>query len=138
MLSAALSSATQHAMPPEFGRKWGTEWLNTRFLLPTLPYAGYNVKLYIYLLSIISIIYYLYLLSISSIYLLSWTGISTNQLICNYLKDKRRQFYSNNTQENTRPQSLLHYSVKVVRYCVIYIINRIIFNYGSQVKYFFL
>ena len=23
--SAALSSATQHAMPPEFGRKWGTE-----------------------------------------------------------------------------------------------------------------
>ena len=35
-LSAALSSATQHAMPPEFGRKWGTEWLNTRFPLPTL------------------------------------------------------------------------------------------------------
>ena len=29
--SAALSSATQHAMPPEFGRKWGTECLNTRF-----------------------------------------------------------------------------------------------------------
>ena len=34
--SAALSSATQHAMPPEFGRKWGTECLNTRFPLPTL------------------------------------------------------------------------------------------------------
>ena len=28
-LSAALSSATQHAMPPEFGRKWGTECLMT-------------------------------------------------------------------------------------------------------------
>ena len=25
-LSAVLSSATQHAMPPEFGRKWGTEY----------------------------------------------------------------------------------------------------------------
>ena len=33
--SAALSSATQHAMPPEYGRKWGT-CLNTRFPLPTL------------------------------------------------------------------------------------------------------
>ena len=30
--SAALSSATQHVMPPEFGGKWGTECLNTRFL----------------------------------------------------------------------------------------------------------
>ena len=30
-LSAALSSATHHAMPPEFGRKCGTECLNTRF-----------------------------------------------------------------------------------------------------------
>ena len=29
--SAVLSSATQHVMPPEFGRKWGTECLNTRF-----------------------------------------------------------------------------------------------------------
>ena len=44
-LSAALSYATQHAMPPEFGRKWGTEYLNTRFPLPTLLYAGYSVKL---------------------------------------------------------------------------------------------
>ena len=43
--SAALSSATQHAMPPEFGRKWGTECLNTRFPLPTLLRAGYSVKL---------------------------------------------------------------------------------------------
>ena len=36
-----MSSATQHAMPPEFGRKWGTEYLNTRFPLPTLLCAGY-------------------------------------------------------------------------------------------------
>ena len=43
--SAALSSATQHAIPPEFGRKWGTECLNTRFPLPTLLCAGYSVKL---------------------------------------------------------------------------------------------
>ena len=44
-LSAALSLAIQHAMPPEFGRKWGTECLNTRFPLPTLLCAGYSVKL---------------------------------------------------------------------------------------------
>ena len=41
-LSAMLSSATQHAMPPEFGRKWGTECLNRRFPLPTLLCAGYS------------------------------------------------------------------------------------------------
>ena len=35
-LNAALSSATQHTMPPEFIRKWGTECLNTRFPLPGL------------------------------------------------------------------------------------------------------
>ena len=34
--SAALSSATQHAMPPEIGRKWGTECLNTRFPYPAV------------------------------------------------------------------------------------------------------
>ena len=44
-ISAALSSATQHAMPPEFDRKWETECLNTRFLLPILLCAGYSVKL---------------------------------------------------------------------------------------------
>ena len=44
-LSAALCSVAQHAMPPEFGRKWGTECLNTRFPLPTLLCAGYSVKL---------------------------------------------------------------------------------------------
>ena len=44
-LSAALSSATQHAMPPEIFKKWGTTGLNTRFPLPTLMCAGYSVKL---------------------------------------------------------------------------------------------
>ena len=43
--SAALSSATQHAMPPKYGRKWGTECLNTRFPLPPLQCAGYSVKI---------------------------------------------------------------------------------------------
>ena len=43
--SAALSSATQHAMPPEIGEKWETEYLNTRLPLPTLLCAGYSVKL---------------------------------------------------------------------------------------------
>ena len=43
--SAALCSATQHAMPPELGGKWGTECHNTRFPLPTLLCAEYNVKL---------------------------------------------------------------------------------------------
>ena len=48
----ALSSATQHAMPPEFSKQWKkkrtmtkTEWLNIKFLLPTLLCAGYNVML---------------------------------------------------------------------------------------------
>ena len=43
--SSALSSATQHAMPPVFGGKWGTEFLNTRFPLPNLLCAGYSEKL---------------------------------------------------------------------------------------------
>ena len=37
-----VASATQHEMPPVFGRKWETECLNTRFHLPTLLYAGYS------------------------------------------------------------------------------------------------
>ena len=41
---ALLSSATQHAMPPEFGGKWGTECFNTRFPVPNLLCAGYSVK----------------------------------------------------------------------------------------------
>ena len=51
-LSAALNSATQHAMPPEFGRKWATECFNTRFPLPTLLCAGYSVKLFFYYLTL--------------------------------------------------------------------------------------
>ena len=43
--AAALSSATQHTIPPEFGGKWATEDLITRFLLPTLLCAVYSVKL---------------------------------------------------------------------------------------------
>ena len=43
--------ALQHAMPPEFGRKWGMKCLNTRFPLPTqllkLIYF-YDFYLYIY------------------------------------------------------------------------------------------
>ena len=49
-LSAALSSAPQHGMLPEFGRKWGTEWLNTRFPLPTLLCAGYSVRQIFYII----------------------------------------------------------------------------------------
>ena len=47
--SAALNSATQHAMPPESGRKWGTDCLNTSFLMPTLLCVGYSVKLIFFL-----------------------------------------------------------------------------------------
>ena len=43
--SAALSSATQHVMPPEIGGKWGTEYLNNSSPLPTLLCAGHSVKL---------------------------------------------------------------------------------------------
>ena len=43
---AVLSSTTQQAMPPEFSWKWGTEWLNIGFLLPTLLCAGYSVKVF--------------------------------------------------------------------------------------------
>ena len=40
-----LSSATQHAMSPEFVGKWGSQCLNTKFPLPTLLCAGNSVKL---------------------------------------------------------------------------------------------
>ena len=43
--SAALSSATQHAMLPEFVRKLRRECLNTGSLCPTLPCAEYSLKL---------------------------------------------------------------------------------------------
>ena len=40
---------SQHAMPPELGRKWWTECLNTRFPLPTLLCPGYSVKLFFFI-----------------------------------------------------------------------------------------
>ena len=43
--NAALSSATHHAMPSEFGEKLGTECLNIKFPLSTTQCAGYSVKL---------------------------------------------------------------------------------------------
>ena len=45
--SAALCSATQHAMLPESGRKWGTECLNTRFPLPIYLLFHFNNKVVI-------------------------------------------------------------------------------------------
>ena len=47
-LCAALSSATQHVMPPEFSEKWGTEKLYIRFPLLTLLCAAYSVKLFFF------------------------------------------------------------------------------------------
>ena len=44
VVAQGLSSVTHHAMPPKFGRKWGTECLVTRFPMPTLQCAGYSVK----------------------------------------------------------------------------------------------
>ena len=43
-LRAALSSASQHAMPPKFALKWRMQCLNTRFPLPTLLCIEYGVK----------------------------------------------------------------------------------------------
>ena len=37
--SIPTRKSTQHVISPEFGGKWGTECLNTRFLQPTLPTA---------------------------------------------------------------------------------------------------
>ena len=45
MQSAALSFATQQAMPLEFGGKWGVECLNTMLPLPTLLHTECCVKL---------------------------------------------------------------------------------------------
>ena len=41
---ATLSSATQHAIPPESSGRWRTECLDTRFPLFTLLCAGYTVN----------------------------------------------------------------------------------------------
>ena len=51
-------TATQNAIPPEFGRKWGTECLNNRFPLPTLLCAGYSVKLIWFICIILNIFLY--------------------------------------------------------------------------------
>ena len=51
--SAALSFATEHAMPPEFCGKWGTVCLNTKFPMPALLYAGYSVKLILYTMTLL-------------------------------------------------------------------------------------
>ena len=51
--SAALSSATQQAMPSKLGEKWEMECLNTRMLLPTLLCAGCSVKLIMKILHIL-------------------------------------------------------------------------------------
>ena len=53
--NAAFCSATQHPMPPESGRKWGTECLNTRFPLPAV--CGIQRDLFICLF-LYSIVYY--------------------------------------------------------------------------------
>ena len=47
--SAALDSATQHAMPSEC--KWETDCLNFRFPLPTVLCPGYSVKLKLLIIS---------------------------------------------------------------------------------------
>ena len=38
ILNSSLSSASQYAIPPEFGGKWKTECPKTRFPMPTLLY----------------------------------------------------------------------------------------------------
>ena len=43
--SETLTSANQHAMPPEFRGKWETKCLNTRFPLPIPLSVGYSMKL---------------------------------------------------------------------------------------------
>ena len=57
--SMALSSATQQwAMLPGYSVKWGTECLNTRFLLSSLRCAVYSLKLKKMKLIFIYIIYF--------------------------------------------------------------------------------
>ena len=74
-LSAALSSATQQAIPPEFGRKWGTECLNIRFPLPTLLCAGYSVKLIL----------------IEKIIKLSWYSLNNLPYLSNRIQETRKE-----------------------------------------------
>ena len=52
-LSAALSSATQHAISPELGKQWGTECFITRFPLTILLCTGNSVKLIILTIDVV-------------------------------------------------------------------------------------
>ena len=45
VVNELMISATQHPMPSEFNRMWGTECLHTRFPLPNPQFAGHSVKL---------------------------------------------------------------------------------------------
>ena len=88
-----VESATQHAMPSEFGRKWGTECHNTSFPLATLQCAGYSVKL-IYI--VVKIMFY----KLICIYILSTVpkmqkphktlGKSTISIVFSHSKSKIR------------------------------------------------
>ena len=44
-LVSRQSAAFSFRTPPEFGREWGTECINTSFSLPTLLCTGYSVQL---------------------------------------------------------------------------------------------
>ena len=52
MIATGVTYSVWYAMPPEFGRNWGTECLNTRFPLPTLLCAGYSVKLIYFIIKV--------------------------------------------------------------------------------------
>ena len=64
--SATLSSAIQHAMPPELGGKWGTECLNTRFLLPILLRAIQREADLIF--DVVMKIWYSFLITVSTLW----------------------------------------------------------------------
>ena len=79
---AALSSATQHAMSPEFVGKWGTEWLNTRFPLPTLLCAGSvcEAKNFIYLCISYNFIMYIDLIIFFLLKIMSYIYVTNRPL----------------------------------------------------------
>ena len=66
-LSTALSSATQHAMPPKFGRKWGTECVNTRVpsAYPAVcgiqREAGIYIIIYLFIFYVYIVYFYTYI-----------------------------------------------------------------------------
>ena len=87
---AALSSATQHTLPTEFGGKWGTECLNTRLPLPTMLCAGYSVKLKKNYIS--HQLYTVQCINIICIYL--W-NLSSNHIY--FIKRSKEAFDNNNS-----------------------------------------